>query len=229
MEHLYGDKLHKKYLKEPKEKLPPHVYSTSASAYKSMQSSKKDQSILVSGESGAGKTETTKIVMNHLASIAGGRNDTAISRVIDVNPLLESFGNAKTVRNDNSSRFGKFTQMQFDKKNNLIGARCDTYLLEKSRVVSIEEGERNYHVFYQMLSGLANDEIDRLQLDPGVDYAYIGLLQEMEIRGLDDRKNFDKTRHALNTIGLEKSDQSYVYMYLYVSLSNYSVARCFRF
>lgn len=115
-----------------------------------MRKNDENQSILVSGESGAGKTETTKIVMNHLATVAGGHNDSTISRVIEVNPLLESFGNATTVRNDNSSRFGKFTQMQFDRKGNLIGARCDTYLLEKSRVVSIEENERNYHIFYQV-------------------------------------------------------------------------------
>ena len=150
LEKLYVENLHKQYMKMPREKLVPHVYATSASAYKNMQSNHENQSILVSGESGAGKTETTKIVMNHLATIAGGRGDGAISRVIEVNPLLESFGNATTVRNDNSSRFGKFTQMQFDKKGNLIGARCDTYLLEKSRVVSIEKYERNYHIFYQV-------------------------------------------------------------------------------
>ena len=113
-----------------------------------------DQSILVSGESGAGKTETVKILMAHLASIGGVKaaESPTIRKVVECNPLLESFGNAKTVRNDNSSRFGKFTQLQFDLDGGLtrlVGSRCETYLLEKSRVVGQSPGERNYHVFLQ--------------------------------------------------------------------------------
>lgn len=150
MDHLYGEKLQHSYYTTPREELEPHVYTTSTMAYKSMKQDGKNQSILVSGESGAGKTETTKIIMNHLATIAGGKNHSAISKVIEVNPLLESFGNATTIRNDNSSRFGKFTQMQFDAQGILIGATCETYLLEKSRVVAIEQDERNYHIFYQV-------------------------------------------------------------------------------
>ncbi|KAJ8576758.1 hypothetical protein ON010_g2452 [Phytophthora cinnamomi] len=207
IENLYGDHLHEPYLRKPRDSLPPHVYSTSTAAYKHMTTNEMNQSILVSGESGAGKTETTKIVMNHLASVAGGRKDKTIAKVIDVNPLLESFGNAKTTRNDNSSRFGKFTQLQFDGRGKLIGAKCETYLLEKSRVVSIAEGERNYHIFYQLLAGLPSKERKEFGLDPDCKYQYAGSLAEMQIPGLDDSKWFAGTQKSLSTIGLDANAQ----------------------
>merc|ERR1712023_296223 len=115
-----------------------------------------DQSILVSGESGAGKTESTKFVMNYLASVASGEGSDQLGiaeRVLQCNPLLESFGNARTVRNDNSSRFGKFIKMQFDSKGKLVGASISTYLLEKVRLIHQSSSERNFHVFYQMCKG----------------------------------------------------------------------------
>ncbi|KAE8910865.1 Myosin-10 [Phytophthora fragariae] len=207
IENLYGDHLHEQYLRKPRDSLSPHVYSTSTAAYKHMTTNEMNQSILVSGESGAGKTETTKIVMNHLASVAGGRKDKTIAKVIDVNPLLESFGNAKTTRNDNSSRFGKFTQLQFDDRGKLIGAKCETYLLEKSRVVSIAEGERNYHIFYQLLAGLPSKTRKEFGLDPECKYQYAGALAEMQIPGLDDSKWFAGTQKSLTTIGLDANAQ----------------------
>ncbi|EGZ28124.1 hypothetical protein PHYSODRAFT_468885 [Phytophthora sojae] len=207
IENLYGDHLHEQYLRKPRDSLSPHVYSTSTAAYKHMTTNEMNQSILVSGESGAGKTETTKIVMNHLASVAGGRKDKTIAKVIDVNPLLESFGNAKTTRNDNSSRFGKFTQLQFDGRGKLIGAKCETYLLEKSRVVSIAEGERNYHIFYQLLAGLPSKERKEFGLDPECQYQYAGALADMQIPGLDDSKWFEGTQKSLTIIGLDSSAQ----------------------
>lgn len=214
IDNLYGDRLHEQYLKKPRDTLPPHVYSTSTAAYKHMKLNAMNQSILVSGESGAGKTETTKIVMNHLASVAGGRKDKTIAKVIDVNPLLESFGNAKTTRNDNSSRFGKFTQLQFDSHGKLIGAKCETYLLEKSRVVSIAEGERNYHIFYQLLAGLSAKDRKEYGLDPDCQYQYAGALSEMQIPGLDDAKWFAGTQKSLSIIGLDGSAQKTLFKIL---------------
>lgn len=214
IDNLYGDHLHEQYLKKPRDSLPPHVYSTSTAAYNHMKTNEINQSILVSGESGAGKTETTKIVMNHLASVAGGRKDKTIAKVIDVNPLLESFGNAKTTRNDNSSRFGKFTQLQFDGRGKLIGAKCETYLLEKSRVVSIAEGERNYHIFYQLLAGLPSRERKEFGLDPDCQYQYAGSLAEMQIPGLDDAKWFASTQKSLSIIGLDGSAQKTLFKIL---------------
>ncbi|CEG45057.1 myosinlike protein [Plasmopara halstedii] len=214
IDNLYGDHLHEQYLKKPRDSLPPHVYSTSTAAFKHMKTNAMNQSILVSGESGAGKTETTKIVMNHLASVAGGRKDKTIAKVIDVNPLLESFGNAKTTRNDNSSRFGKFTQLQFDSQGKLIGAKCETYLLEKSRVVSIAEGERNYHIFYQLLAGLSAKDRKEFGLDPDCQYQYAGALSEMQIPGLDDAKWFASTQKSLSIIGLDGGAQTTLFKIL---------------
>jgi myosin-5 len=150
----------------PAQSLPPHAYATSARAFIEMHMQKQNQSVLVSGESGAGKTETVKILMNHLASISAEhqRNlaadlyegvdrsgqDAVIQKVLQSNPILESFGNAKTVRNNNSSRFGKFVELYFDDASALVGAHCHTYLLEKSRVVGQGGGERAYHSFYQV-------------------------------------------------------------------------------
>ncbi|CAI5744042.1 unnamed protein product [Peronospora destructor] len=202
---LYAEEQHLRYLNQPKEELPPHVYATSVSAYDHMRRSKLNQSILVSGESGAGKTETTKILMNHLATIAGGMNNSTIKRIIEVNPLLESFGNAKTVRNDNSSRFGKFTQLQFDRKGTLVGAKCRTYLLEKTRVIQHEEPERNYHIFYQLLD--SPDIASELQLDSTKHYVYTGDNTAQKIEGLSDEKHFNKTREALELVGLSRGDQ----------------------
>ena len=159
LKHLYEEGGRLEYLRKPREALPPHVYAISAAAYRGVAARSVggaaagvDQSILVSGESGAGKTETVKIMMGHLASVAGGgAENEVVKRVLESQPLLESFGNAKTVRNDNSSRFGKFTQLEFDATArlgsgadgpSLVGSRCRTYLLEKSRVIQQAPGER---------------------------------------------------------------------------------------
>uniref|UniRef100_K3X4B5 Myosin motor domain-containing protein n=1 Tax=Globisporangium ultimum (strain ATCC 200006 / CBS 805.95 / DAOM BR144) TaxID=431595 RepID=K3X4B5_GLOUD len=201
---LYADEQHLRYLNQPKEELPPHVYATSVASYDNMRRTERNQSILVSGESGAGKTETTKILMNHLATIAGGLNNSTIKKIIEVNPLLESFGNAKTVRNDNSSRFGKFTQLQFDRNGTLVGAKCRTYLLEKTRVINHEAPERNYHIFYQILEG---DSSAELLLDSSKTYAYTGNNSAQKIEGVSDAKHFEKTRVALELIGLTPDAQ----------------------
>ena len=199
--HLYEETQHLRYLKLPKEELPPHVYATSVSAYDHMKTYSKNQSILVSGESGAGKTETTKILMNHLATIAGGLNDRTIQKIIQVNPLLESFGNAKTVRNDNSSRFGKFTQLQFDAQHVLVGAKCQTYLLEKTRVVSHEDAERNYHIFYQLLEA-PEETRKKLLIDPDVTYHMVGSGKTQRIEGKSDGVHFERTVSTLEIVGL---------------------------
>lgn len=203
---LYSERAQSEYLTKAKEELPPHVYATSMASYNDMKRHEVNQSILVSGESGAGKTETTKILMNHLASIAGGLNDYTIKKIIEVNPLLESFGNAKTVRNDNSSRFGKFTQLQFDNAGILVGARCRTYLLEKTRVISHEDAERNYHIFYQLLA--ASDSKEKWFLDDSNEcYSYTGANKTIKIEGMSDDKHFERTKTALGLIGVTEEQQ----------------------
>ncbi|KAG7378726.1 hypothetical protein PHYPSEUDO_009725 [Phytophthora pseudosyringae] len=207
---LYSEQTQSQYLTKARDELPPHVYATSMASYNDMKRHKVNQSILVSGESGAGKTETTKILMNHLASIAGGLNDYTIKKIIEVNPLLESFGNAKTVRNDNSSRFGKFTQLQFDNAGILVGARCRTYLLEKTRVISHEEMERNYHIFYQLLA--ARDSKEKWCLDDANEcYAYTGSNKTVKIEGMSDDKHFERTKTALGLIGVTEEQQGVLF------------------
>ncbi|DBA04293.1 TPA: hypothetical protein N0F65_002055 [Lagenidium giganteum] len=216
LEELYEPKLHTKYLRAPSRKaLPPHVYAISVAAYRHMRQHGQNQSILVSGESGAGKTETTKILMDNLATITSGAQQETIDRIIQVNPLLESFGNAKTKRNDNSSRFGKFTQLQFDDKHVLCGAKCETYLLEKTRVITQDAGERNYHIFYQLLYGATSEERDSHGLlESPRDYAY--LIEDPKDKALQkkDIKNFAQTKRALGLLGLSDTQQSALFQVL---------------
>jgi len=113
---------------------------------------KKNQSILISGESGAGKTEATKQCLAFFAEVAGSESNVE-QKIVQANPILEAFGNAKTLRNNNSSRFGKYMEIHFDKFGKIVGARTENYLLEKSRVVTQTPGERNYHIFYQLCTG----------------------------------------------------------------------------
>ncbi|RLN72559.1 hypothetical protein BBJ28_00004451 [Nothophytophthora sp. Chile5] len=207
---LYSEQTHAQYLTKTRDEMPPHVYATAMASYTDMKRHEVNQSILVSGESGAGKTETTKILMNHLASIAGGLNDSTIKKIIEVNPLLESFGNAKTVRNDNSSRFGKFTQLQFDKAGILVGARCRTYLLEKTRVISHEAPERNYHIFYQLLA--ASESEPQWFLDDSTgSYVYTGDNCTKKIEGLSDAKHFERTKTALGLIDVSEKAQNVLF------------------
>ncbi|DBA03908.1 TPA: hypothetical protein N0F65_004598 [Lagenidium giganteum] len=208
---LYAESTHAEYLSKSRDELPPHVYATSVASYNDMKRHEINQSILVSGESGAGKTETTKILMNHLASIAGGLNDSTIKKIIEVNPLLESFGNAKTVRNDNSSRFGKFTQLQFDECGILVGAKCRTYLLEKTRVIHHEAPERNYHIFYQLLESPQSSD---LYLESNKSYNYTGDNNSIKIEGMSDASHFERTRTALGLIGLSEEAQQVLFQVL---------------
>jgi len=134
--------------------LPPHVFAIADKAFRDMEVLKKSQSIIVSGESGAGKTESTKYILRYLTEICGQRVSGNIEkRIVEANPLLEAFGNAKTMRNLNSSRFGKYVEVHFDKQSKLVGAFISHYLLEKSRICKQSPGERNYHVFYRLCAG----------------------------------------------------------------------------
>jgi myosin V len=208
---IYNERISEQYgaaLK--KSDLPPHPFATSAAAYRGLKGFNKNQSILVSGESGAGKTETVKILLNHLASVAGGEtsSDRTIEKVIKSNPLLESFGNAKTVRNDNSSRFGKLTELQFSERDRLVGSNINTYLLEKTRVVQHSPGERSYHVFYQLLAAPeAVKQTVGLSGKTKFDFLYSGRGGDTTdvIEGISDANRFLKTCEALELIGLDSA------------------------
>ena len=192
----------------------PHVFAVAAEAYREMRSKGKDQALVVGGESGAGKTETTKIAMRYLASVGGGSGrrrghgqgdaSSVETRILQTNPILESFGNAKTERNDNSSRFGKLIDIDFDDAGAMRGARIQTYLLEKSRVVAPAEGERSYHVFYQLCAGATNDERSELSVprDPA-EFEYLAASSVLDVDGRDDARECDALRAALATVGID--------------------------
>ncbi|EQC25796.1 hypothetical protein SDRG_16344 [Saprolegnia diclina VS20] len=201
---------------EKREKLPPHVYAVADKAFRDVLRQAANQSILVSGESGAGKTETTKIIMNYLASVSSAttHSDNVVerenvrNRVLESNPILEAFGNARTNRNNNSSRFGKFIRLGFDRSGSLLGASISTYLLERVRLVSQSIGERNYHIFYELLRGASSDELHALGLTHVEDYKYLNSSQCYDRRdGVDDSEQFAKTRHAMTTIGMPADEQ----------------------
>lgn len=149
---IYTDQVLQSYRGKNRLETPPHVFAVAESSYYNMKAYKDNQCVIISGESGAGKTEAAKQLMKYIASVSGG-TDSSIQRTNDMvlatNPLLESFGNAKTLRNNNSSRFGKYLELQFDSVGDPVGANITNYLLEKSRVVGQITDERNFHIFYQ--------------------------------------------------------------------------------
>lgn len=175
-----------------------------------MKKSGRSQSIIITGESGAGKTETTKYVMKYVAGLAGGPGMQ--NRILESNPILEAFGNAKTVHNVNSSRFGKLIDIHFDGQHSICGASIETYLLEKSRVVHQLPNERNYHVFYQLLNG-ADESIRKECLFPSIgtciedNFAYLNKSGCCKIPGVFDEENFKKVVAAMTDIGISTGMQ----------------------
>uniref|UniRef100_A0A7N6BMB5 Unconventional myosin-VI n=1 Tax=Anabas testudineus TaxID=64144 RepID=A0A7N6BMB5_ANATE len=169
---LYGPDTIKSYQGKSLGTLPPHVYAIADKAYRDMKVLKISQSIIVSGESGAGKTENTKFVLRYLTTTYGSGQDID-ERIVEANPLLEAFGNAKTVRNNNSSRFGKFVEIHFNEKNAVVGGFVSHYLLEKSRICMQSNDERNYHIFYRLCAGASEDIKKKLHLDSPDSFRYL--------------------------------------------------------
>uniref|UniRef100_A0A8C6LLR7 Unconventional myosin-VI n=1 Tax=Nothobranchius furzeri TaxID=105023 RepID=A0A8C6LLR7_NOTFU len=169
---LYGPDAIKSYQGKSLGTLPPHVYAIADKSYRDMKVLKISQSIIVSGESGAGKTENTKFVLRYLTTTYGSGQDID-ERIVEANPLLEAFGNAKTVRNNNSSRFGKFVEIHFNDKNAVVGGFVSHYLLEKSRICMQSNEERNYHIFYRLCAGASKDLKEKLHLDSPDNFRYL--------------------------------------------------------
>uniref|UniRef100_A0A8C6Z694 Myosin IB n=1 Tax=Nothoprocta perdicaria TaxID=30464 RepID=A0A8C6Z694_NOTPE len=183
--------------------LSPHIFALSDEAYRSLRDQDKDQCILITGESGAGKTEASKLVMSYVAAVCGkgAEVNQVKEQLLQSNPVLEAFGNAKTVRNDNSSRFGKYMDIEFDFKGDPLGGVISNYLLEKSRVVKQPRGERNFHIFYQILSGASEDFLCELKLERDFSrYNYLGL-DSAHVNGVDDAANFRTVRNAMQIVG----------------------------
>uniref|UniRef100_A0A8B9CT60 Myosin VB n=1 Tax=Anser brachyrhynchus TaxID=132585 RepID=A0A8B9CT60_9AVES len=192
--------------------MDPHIFAVAEEAYKQMARDEKNQSIIVSGESGAGKTVSAKYAMRFFATVGGSASETNIeAKVLASSPIMEAIGNAKTTRNDNSSRFGKYIQIGFDKRYHIIGANMRTYLLEKSRVVFQAEDERNYHIFYQLCASASLPEFKDLGLTCAEDFFYTSQGGGTSIDGVDDADDFEKTRHAFTLLGVKESHQMAIF------------------
>ncbi|KAM9060565.1 unconventional myosin-VI isoform 2-T2 [Megaptera novaeangliae] len=169
---IYSSETIKSYQGKSLGTMPPHVFAIADKAFRDMKVLKMSQSVIVSGESGAGKTENTKFVLRYLTESYGTGQDID-DRIVEANPLLEAFGNAKTVRNNNSSRFGKFVEIHFNEKSSVVGGFVSHYLLEKSRICVQGKEERNYHIFYRLCAGASEDTRERLHLSSPDNFRYL--------------------------------------------------------
>ncbi|XP_030063972.1 myosin-10 isoform X1 [Microcaecilia unicolor] len=226
---IYSENIIEMYRGKKRHEVPPHIYAISESAYRCMLQDREDQSILCTGESGAGKTENTKKVIQYLAHVASshkGRKDHSIPpespkpvkhqsgsllygelerQLLQANPILESFGNAKTVKNDNSSRFGKFIRINFDVTGYIVGANIETYLLEKSRAIRQAKDERTFHIFYQLLTGAGEHLKSDLLLEGFNNYRFLSN-GYIPIPGQQDKDNFQETMEAMHIMGFSHEE-----------------------
>lgn len=208
--NLYGNDYIKAY--QRKDMSSPHVYAIADTAIREMIRDEINQSIIISGESGAGKTETAKIAMQYLAALGGGSGIEY--EILQTNPILEAFGNAKTSRNDNSSRFGKLIEIHFSITGKISGAKIQTFLLEKSRVVQCAAGERSYHIFYQLCAGAPLSLREKLNLRNVDAYKYLKQSNCFSVTGVDDAKRFRSVVEAMKIVHMSKADQDNVFAML---------------
>ncbi|XP_022917254.1 myosin heavy chain, muscle isoform X24 [Onthophagus taurus] len=216
---VYTNRCAKLYRGKRRNEVPPHIFAISDGAYVAMLTNHQNQSMLITGESGAGKTENTKKVIAYFATVgASTKKDqqpsgkgTLEDQVVQTNPVLEAFGNAKTVRNDNSSRFGKFIRIHFGPTGKLAGADIETYLLEKARVISQQPLERSYHIFYQMMSGAVKGLKDMCLLSNNIsDYYYVAQ-GKTTIPGVDDGEECNLTDEAFDVLGFTQDEKDNIY------------------
>merc|ERR1719499_2102465 len=230
---IYTEKIIEIYKGKKRHEVPPHVFAITDIAYRSMLQDREDQSILCTGESGAGKTENTKKVIQYLAYVAASKpktashlptsNDGGLSfgeleqQLLKANPILEAFGNAKTVKNDNSSRFGKFIRINFDASGYIAGANIETYLLEKARIIRQAGDERSFHIFYQLLMGASKEFKSQLLLDDAKSYTFLSQ-NDMRVPGIDDIEEFTATQNAMKVMGISDDDMTAIWRVISASL-----------
>uniref|UniRef100_A0A670ZG33 Myosin heavy chain 14 n=1 Tax=Pseudonaja textilis TaxID=8673 RepID=A0A670ZG33_PSETE len=208
---IYTEQIVEMYRGKKRHEMPPHIYAISETAYRSMLQDREDQSILCTGESGAGKTENTKKVIQYLAHVASSHkarkdhNGELEHQLLQANPILEAFGNAKTVKNDNSSRFGKFIRINFDVAGYIVGANIETYLLEKSRAIRQAKDERTFHVFYQLLVGAGEHTRGELLLEPFNQYRFLSN-GYLPIPGQQDKEIFHETMESMRIMGFSHEE-----------------------
>nr|XP_057941324.1 myosin-10 isoform X5 [Doryrhamphus excisus] len=214
---IYTESIVEMYRGKKRHEMPPHIYAISEAAYRSMLQDREDQSILCTGESGAGKTENTKKVIQYLAHVASSHKGGTLARsketlpgelerqLLQANPILEAFGNAKTVKNDNSSRFGKFIRINFDVAGYIVGANIETYLLEKSRATRQAKDERTFHIFYQLLHGASGETKKDLLLGTADQYRFLSG-GSINVPGQSDAENFTQTMDSMAIMGFNPDE-----------------------
>merc|ERR1719410_991873 len=210
---IYTGTVVKMYLGKRRNEVPPHLWAITETAYRNMLTNGKDQSMLITGESGAGKTENTKKVISYLAAVAAPKKASATKKVsledqiVATNPILESYGNAKTSRNDNSSRFGKFIRIHFTQSGKLCGCDIESYLLEKSRITQQQEVERSYHIFYQLLQPFVPNMKAECHLGDDIyDYSYVSQ-GKVTVASIDDNEELEYTDAAFDIIGFSNQEK----------------------
>uniref|UniRef100_A0A8C2L644 Myosin, heavy chain 14, non-muscle n=1 Tax=Cyprinus carpio TaxID=7962 RepID=A0A8C2L644_CYPCA len=217
---IYTESIIEMYRGKKRHEMPPHIYAISEAAYRSMLQDREDQAILCTGESGAGKTENTKKVIQYLAHVASSHKSGTLGRpkdsalqgelerqLLQANPILEAFGNAKTVKNDNSSRFGKFIRINFDVAGYIVGANIETYLLEKSRAIRQAKEERTFHIFYQLLSGASEAMRKELLLGSADQYRFL-CGGSLPVQGQSDSENFTQTMDSVTIMGFTQEEST---------------------
>ncbi|XP_076298788.1 myosin heavy chain 10 isoform X1 [Lasioglossum baleicum] len=232
---IYTEKIMERYKGIKRHEVPPHVFAITDTAYRSMLQDREDQSILCTGESGAGKTENTKKVIQYLAYVAASKpksnatpspaliigsgcvsdkfaviNGELEQQLLQANPILEAFGNAKTVKNDNSSRFGKFIRINFDASGYIAGANIETYLLEKSRAIRQAKDERTFHIFYQLLAGASAEQKKEFILEDPKHYPFLSN-GALPVPGVDDSAEFFSTVKSMHIMGMTNEDFSSIF------------------
>ncbi|KAF2764174.1 hypothetical protein EJ03DRAFT_356017 [Teratosphaeria nubilosa] len=214
---IYTDRVLDSYRGKNRLEVPPHVFAIAESAYYNMKAYHENQCVIISGESGAGKTEAAKRLMQYIANVSGGSN-SSIQEIKDMvlatNPLLESFGNAKTLRNNNSSRFGKYLEIQFNAQGEPVGANIKNYLLEKSRVVGQIKDERNFHIFYQFTKAASQAHRQNFGVQEPKTYLYTSKSKCYDVPGIDDVSDFRDTIEAMRVIGMSQQEQDEVFRML---------------
>ncbi|XP_051996767.1 myosin-9-like [Xyrauchen texanus] len=216
---IYTEEIVEMYKGKKRHEMPPHIYAITDTAYRSMMQDREDQSILCTGESGAGKTENTKKVIQYLAHVASSfktkKDQSSVTlshgelekQLLQANPILEAFGNAKTVKNDNSSRFGKFIRINFDVNGYIVGANIETYLLEKSRAIRQAKDERTFHLFYYLLSGSGDKLRNELCLEDYKKYRFLSN-GNVTIPGQQDKEMFAETIDAFRIMSIPEDEQT---------------------
>ncbi|KAI9488412.1 P-loop containing nucleoside triphosphate hydrolase protein [Zychaea mexicana] len=223
---LYEPDIIQQYSGRRRGELEPHLFAIAEDAYRQMIREQQNQTIVVSGESGAGKTVSAKYIMRYFATAddkeavsktvkmtAGGMTEVE-EQILATNPIMEAFGNAKTTRNDNSSRFGKYIEIQFDKKCNIVGAKIRTYLLERSRLIFQPETERNYHIFYQLCAGIPLSERKEFDLKDWTKFHYLNQSGTGIVPGVNDAEEFELTKNSLSMVGISLQTQWQIFRLL---------------